>query len=126
VSDNPKAQQNRKFVMVQKTVVSETCDSCAVAGRENVKGEEFEVGGVVIGACAKCRKALAPVVDLLATYGRPEGTVSGRIKPPVASQAARSGRRVKCGECTQEVAFGSRSYHAQHHHGVKMSEVKWR
>lgn len=111
--------------MVQKTVVSETCDSCAVAGRENVKGEEFEVGGVVIGACAKCRKALLPVVELLEAYGRPAALTTGRIRRPVASQEARSGKRVTCGLCSRDVAYGSRAYHAKHHHGQRLSEVKW-
>lgn len=113
--------------MVAKTVVSETCDSCAVAGRENIKGEEFVIGGMVIGACAKCRKALAPVAGLLEVYGRaPGASANGHVVRPVApSQMARGGKKVMCSLCKREVAYGSRAYHARHHHSLRMSEVKW-
>jgi hypothetical protein len=109
------------------------CDMCADEGREDVRAETVMVGGYEVEGCDLHRTQLAVMAEVLTKYGRPakgkRPTMPGaqfttRGRPP-GGKDNRAGRRVVC-QCGDEVAFASKSWHANaRHDGAKSSELKW-
>jgi hypothetical protein len=103
------------------------CDMCAAEGREDVRAETVMVGGFEVEGCETHRQELQTMADVLTKFGRPAKKVqrTGPGRPQSGSNGTTGIRRVRCGSCGQEVAYSTKSYHAQQHHGVKGSELEW-
>lgn len=78
--------------MVTRTLIETTCDWCAEAGKDNVKGETWTIGSIEFDACGKHYKSeLASFEALVERYGTPadETPVAGKRSKAKAGKAKR-------------------------------------
>lgn len=117
---------------MRREITYYTCTPCEMRTGREVKGDRVVVDGRTYDVCPKDRKIIDQYVAFRDQYGSraPRTVRNGRASKKQTGSAA-APRRFACGTCSDGgeanviVAENSRSWHARHYHGAKMSEVTW-
>jgi hypothetical protein len=112
--------------VARREIVTILCNQCLP---REVIGSRFTIEGRKFEACAKHERPLRAYEEIAKKYGERASIALGRRSAVQAAavQAAAPvpAGRVVCGDCNNDVAKGSKAWHAKAKHGKRAGEIRW-